>query len=194
MASELIYRSLKEGEIRVLELQPHFGKEDSPLRGAFCHCSLDVEPIISYKTISWCWGAPKPTASITIESETLRVPQNAGRVLRRLRYSSTVRNIWIDSICINQSDLAERATQVEMMGQVYSRGAGNIVYLGEVSDNIAKATFTNIESLYEEAREDTGNFSLSRHALEDRNFSPPRKRTPIDEEEILRLVSCPWFS
>lgn len=36
---------------------------------------------------------------------------------------------WIDAICINQADMDERSHQVSLMGLIYSRTAGVIVYL-----------------------------------------------------------------
>ena len=39
--------------------------------------------------------------------------------------------IWIDAICINQADAAEKSDQVSRMGVIYSRAARVIVWLGE---------------------------------------------------------------
>ncbi|VBB80632.1 Putative HET domain-containing protein [Podospora comata] len=38
--------------------------------------------------------------------------------------------IWVDAVCINQDDLAERAFQVQMMGDVYRKAARTIIWLG----------------------------------------------------------------
>lgn len=183
MALSRIYRTLQEGEIRVLELQPHFGDEESPLRGTFCYCSLDVEPIINYETISWYWGDPTPTSSILLGDETLCIPENAWRVLRRVRYSNTVRRLWIDAVCINQPDLVERSKQVEMMSEVYRCGASNIVYLGEVHGDAAKEVVEMIENRYGEALENERDIA-----------APERLCTPGIQEALLDLVSRSWFT
>jgi hypothetical protein len=39
--------------------------------------------------------------------------------------------IWIDQICINQSDIKERGQQVTLMGQIYSSCSVVLVWLGE---------------------------------------------------------------
>jgi hypothetical protein len=38
--------------------------------------------------------------------------------------------IWIDSICINQNDLAERASQVQLMGRIYRNAHSLFAWLG----------------------------------------------------------------
>ncbi|KAF4632852.1 hypothetical protein G7Y89_g5278 [Cudoniella acicularis] len=38
--------------------------------------------------------------------------------------------IWIDQICINQSDLNERSAQVQLMGQIYTQAQKTIIWLG----------------------------------------------------------------
>jgi hypothetical protein len=38
--------------------------------------------------------------------------------------------LWIDALCINQKDLDERASQVGLMGQIYSTAAEVLVWLG----------------------------------------------------------------
>jgi hypothetical protein len=41
------------------------------------------------------------------------------------------RQVWIDAICINQSDLAERGHQVGLMPKIYSRARNVLMYVGE---------------------------------------------------------------
>jgi hypothetical protein len=38
--------------------------------------------------------------------------------------------LWIDQICINQNSVAEKSSQVELMGDVYSKAKQVIVWLG----------------------------------------------------------------
>ena len=46
---------------------------------------------------------------------------------QRARYG----DIYIDSLCINQQDLEERISQVQLMGEIYSNAATVYVWLGE---------------------------------------------------------------
>lgn len=42
--------------------------------------------------------------------------------------------MWVDALCINQTDNVERAEQVAKMGSIYSRTSHLIVWLGEVGE------------------------------------------------------------
>jgi hypothetical protein len=46
---------------------------------------------------------------------------------------------WIDQICINQSNNAEKSDQVKRMHQIYSEAESIIIYLGEPSENTSIA-------------------------------------------------------
>lgn len=45
------------------------------------------------------------------------------------------RTLWIDSICINQTDLDERSQQVQMMSMIYTRSSNVCIWLGEDTDD-----------------------------------------------------------
>jgi hypothetical protein len=45
--------------------------------------------------------------------------RNLDSALRHLRQSKKSRLIWIDALCINQSDISEKCIQVSDMGNVY---------------------------------------------------------------------------
>ena len=47
--------------------------------------------------------------------------------------------IWIDAVCINQSDLEERSQQVTMMRQIYSKATTVLIWLGEDDHTTASA-------------------------------------------------------
>ncbi|KAM5350088.1 hypothetical protein ACJ41O_006593 [Fusarium nematophilum] len=54
--------------------------------------------------------------------------------LRHLRLSNKRRILWADAVCIDQTDLVERARQVQYMRLVYKCAARVIVWLGEKQD------------------------------------------------------------
>ena len=58
--------------------------------------------------------------------------------LKALRDKKRPRILWIDALCINQSDIEERSSQVAFMSSVYSRAVRVIVWLGESGKDIAK--------------------------------------------------------
>jgi len=50
--------------------------------------------------------------------------------VRKLELGVKGHFIWVDAISINQSDLQERNDQVRLMGEIYSRVAIVLAYLG----------------------------------------------------------------
>lgn len=103
-----------------------------------------IEERIKYWTLSYAWGETHPdgshfTDSIVCDGRPLRVTANLLAALKRLRSKlEEVReelgrspHLWVDAICINQSDLVERSQQVRLMADTYARSDRLIVWLGE---------------------------------------------------------------
>ncbi|PQE13494.1 hypothetical protein CJF32_00005382 [Rutstroemia sp. NJR-2017a WRK4] len=114
--------------VRLLKLLP--GDEGHPVR-----CTLGVVDLASpdmevYEALSYVWGPPGFGASILVNDQPFRVSYLLFQALVHLRDKKTPRSLWIDALCVNQSDLAERSSQVLYMHQIYSSAARVIVWLG----------------------------------------------------------------
>lgn len=55
--------------------------------------------------------------------------QNCVAAMRALGKTDETVTLWIDSICIDQSNLAEKSMQVALMGQIYSLASSVMVGL-----------------------------------------------------------------
>lgn len=55
--------------------------------------------------------------------------------------------LWADAICINQDDVQEKGHQVNMMGKIYTKAIGVIVWLGQDYEGHAKRAFGLVERL-----------------------------------------------
>ena len=60
----------------------------------------------------------------------LLISTNLYNALRRLR-DKLVKYLWIDRVCIDQSNFLERTEQVQLMGSIYSKARMVVVWLGE---------------------------------------------------------------
>lgn len=58
------------------------------------------------------------------------ITDNLAFALRYLRRLRRVRTLWIDALCIYQRNLIERAQQVLIKGEIYSRAHRVLVWLG----------------------------------------------------------------
>ncbi|CAJ2506386.1 Uu.00g005160.m01.CDS01 [Anthostomella pinea] len=117
-------------EIRLLDLLPS-KDADAQIHGNLRTVSLEDRP--RCEALSYTWGSPSEGRSILIgKVYHVGVTNNLFRALRWFRRSRHERTMWIDAICINQSDTAERCKQVAIMGDIYKSAECVDVWLGDV--------------------------------------------------------------
>lgn len=131
MSRPYIFEPLQGGQIRLISLKP--GAFHDPL-----HCTVAVVPLgcgsTDYECLSYAWGsASGPIQGITVDGKHFSIADVLDSALRHLRRPDEMRILWIDAVCINQADVAERNAQVAMMQDIY-RGAKMVVaWLGPAS-------------------------------------------------------------
>lgn len=131
------YRSLRHDlrEIRLVEIQPD--ENEGPVRIMLRYTSLSSVDRLKYHALSYCWGAAEDLQQIMVtdpensQSKTMFVNKNLFSALQRLRSQTAPRTLWIDLLCINQTDLKERTFQVAMMGAIFASAEAVGVWLGE---------------------------------------------------------------
>lgn len=69
----------------------------------------------------------------------LAVTFNLAEALLHLQCEDEERILWIDAICINQNDLAERGKQVQRMAEIYKLAHQTLVWLGPEDRNSSLA-------------------------------------------------------
>ncbi|RSL59630.1 hypothetical protein CEP53_005708 [Fusarium sp. AF-6] len=133
--SHLIYEPLNPAvdEIRLLTLHPA-SQADSTLFCTLSHASLARETP-AYEALSYVWGTPNFSASILLNDVNFHVTPSLASILSALRLENQTRVLWIDALCINQSDVQERSQQVALMRKIYSCCRQDIAWLGELPDN-----------------------------------------------------------
>ncbi|ORY14533.1 heterokaryon incompatibility protein-domain-containing protein [Clohesyomyces aquaticus] len=123
--------SLNSDQIRVIELLP--GQWDEEIHCDLYKVSLSSNP--HYEALSYVWGSKGAQRKIRLNGQIHSVTFNLYCALRRFRRKESPTILWVDALCINQTDIGERTHQVRMMGQIYKMCAIVIVYLGEGSSN-----------------------------------------------------------
>jgi hypothetical protein len=121
-------------EVRMLALLP--GQLESPIECRFIRrvslLDYDIEP---YEALSYCWGDPNVRKSILLHDHEFNVTLNLESALRQLRHPTNFRLLWIDAICIDQHNLSERASQVQIMRHIYQKAFGTLIYVGAEDEN-----------------------------------------------------------
>ncbi|KAK5653071.1 hypothetical protein OQA88_9357 [Cercophora sp. LCS_1] len=118
------------------------------------------DTVPEYDALSYCWSMddrPPPQRqavpstgprTILINGKQHQIQESLALALHRYRrlgctytrrererWKGKAEYIWADGICIDQSNIAEKTTQVTLMGDIYSRARRVFVDLGFVPDN-----------------------------------------------------------
>jgi Heterokaryon incompatibility protein (HET) len=157
--------------------------------------SFDGHPI--YEALSYVWGDEKDQEDIQLNDHPFKVTKNLWMVLRRLRDSAVSRVLWIDAICINQSDKNEKSHQVAMMGEIYSSCQKAIIWLGEDLDTTQAGSKSIVASRAYDMLKMLG---ADKHLDQLPCFSTSDgQRTEISEEYTIhfeafrKFVDVPWW-
>lgn len=117
-------------QIRLVKLLP--GNDDDPIA---VNLLVAERGCNQYAALSYVWGSRDADVSITVSGEQFDVSANLAEALRCLRHKDVPRAMWIDAICINQFDDAEKSAQVAMMGDIYRNAADVLIFLGGEKDD-----------------------------------------------------------
>jgi hypothetical protein len=78
------------------------------------------------------------------------IGRNLEQALRYLRFADRDRILWIDKICINQSDEGEKGKQIGQMRLIYIHARRVVLWMGEEGDaNMALNHIRRLESAFE---------------------------------------------
>ena len=118
-------------EIRVVSL--HAGADDAPI-------SCTVETVLlsqarPFSALSYCWGSADDIAVITLNGDSVTIRRNLWYFLKSLRHLKGTLSIWVDYICINQEDVAERGHQVQLMADIYKNAHTVYAWLGRSTES-----------------------------------------------------------
>ncbi|RYP69863.1 hypothetical protein DL769_005156 [Monosporascus sp. CRB-8-3] len=199
------YRSLVTGSslMRVVSVEP--GSIDEPVQCKLQYVNLDERP--EYEALSYVWGDPNVTVPITLDGIRFPVTTNLHLALRYLRREDTRRTLWVDAICINQTDIAERNEQVMRMRDIYKYATKVVIWVGEDCTNppfggsmAAEQIFTQLDRVARRERDDAEEEAVDpggwafRVARRERDDAEEEAVDPVEWTfSILGFVCLPWF-
>lgn len=88
---------------------------------------------VGYQALSYTWGHATANQLIELNGTPFRIRDNLWDFLHHAREEGLTGYLWIDALCINQSQVSERNHQVGMMEDIYSQAECVIVWLGRCS-------------------------------------------------------------
>ncbi|KAL2672749.1 hypothetical protein Neosp_013463 [[Neocosmospora] mangrovei] len=179
-------------------LKVHRGAHEDDVECDLIIHNLDDAP--EYEALSYVWGSPVPQARIRLATGYAEVGPSLYAALRSLRYPDSPRMIWADSLCINQSDISERNSQVQIMADIYSRASKTVIWLSDAAPELEGA-FSSLQLMHSRSLEesfDSGTQTSSRSEktcqVPTQASAPPRLFGEINGPAVASLLSLPWFT
>jgi hypothetical protein len=189
------YQALKHPRgIRLLRVA--WDPTTNRILGEFSNVCLDGPPL-EYEAISYCWGDPTPRERVWLsKNQYLVITESAADVLHHLIAKKKSGYIWIDALCINQSndeENAEKGQQIRLMQTIFASAKCVIAWIGKGSEDSERALefigilLNKIKGI-EEKEHGCGELSFVRmhHEL-------PQNSDP-GWEAFRNLLNRPWFS
>lgn len=146
------YDELKEDEIRLLQVLPGTGTDTLRCRTT----QVPINELPKFKTLSYTWDTSPGddrrkvvlTEKIYLNDRPYHIAPNLLSALRFYRENYTD-PVWVDFLCINQLNLAERGKQVPYMRQIYESSLLVLVWLGDEA-NDSEVAIDFLERISEE--------------------------------------------
>jgi hypothetical protein len=156
-----------------------------------------------FEALSYTWGSPHSRRAVFIEDPShtgrrtkLLVTKNLAVALRHLRYRDLPRTLWVDAICINQQDMAERNEQVQRMPHIYRLAHRVVVWLGPGSRQSTRA-MSALRFLAEQVIATRQNHMVRMPGAAERRWYNSSHDMPYDDatwRAIFQLFQRIWFT
>lgn len=132
------------------------------------------------------------------DAKTFKLRSNLVSIFEHLRRPHTTRMLWVDAICLDQGDKAEKAREIKKMGEIYASARNVVIWLGCGSQQ-AERGWQFISYLGRQIHWDTKKRQLTHVPGCDqtwKNWDEKAFQVPITPEiwhAIEKVVSCGWF-
>lgn len=96
-----------------------------------------------FVAISYCWGKAKRDRFLVLRGGVVvPITANVESLIAQIFAGHDRELIWIDAVCINQDDIAERSAQVQIMKDIYDAARRVSVWLGAPEGDLFEAAKT----------------------------------------------------
>lgn len=182
--------------IRLLTIKPD--KATAELQCELTTVEFSEAP--AYEALSYVWGDQEPPTEVKCNGFPVNVGPNLAAALRQIGHMDEPQVVWVDALCIDQSNLKERSHQVAFMQDIYQRAERVLMWLGEDEDGSVSTALGLIDESLKHVRQETGTLRPrpkeikvelpSTEKNESRGFPPPRDPS---WKALVRLFQRPYF-
>jgi len=113
-------------QIRLLHLDP--SSTDDNISATLDVWDKDSAP--SYYAISYVCGTSPAQNVITVNDQAILVRDKCFEAVQQTNLHFPGSYVWVDAICINKNDLAEKSAQVAIMGDIYVKTSFVLACIG----------------------------------------------------------------
>ncbi|KAK3387845.1 heterokaryon incompatibility protein-domain-containing protein [Podospora didyma] len=192
-AKHHVYQPLPPSCIRLLRRVPQAAADANTVLFEFVIYNLEDNSIGErpfYSAISYCWGSHPTKSKLALaDGSYLPITAKVATILTRLvadrpKVRAGVANpplLWLDAVCINQADAAEKGSQIPLMAYIYRRASCVEVWLEE-DEGLKKV-------IHQWAEGTSSSSKLHVHHNPERS-SP---FTPYRTHKVLDVMWSSWF-
>jgi len=174
--------------------------------------TVPLEDVIGkFDALSYVWGWAEVKEDVKVNGTRTYITMNLELALRRLRNTEKAGLLWVDALCINQTDVEEKNKQVMRMKEIYSVSRKVFVWMGEeITDEAdegkrvqdARVAITLLKEIYQIAKDTKMKTRPDPYQMftedqplfeEPKNLGLPSLDAP-KWESLKVYLSRPWFS
>ncbi|KAK4565268.1 hypothetical protein LTR86_003885 [Recurvomyces mirabilis] len=162
-----LYTPLKPWQIRILRL--HAGSPGDRLTADLLVADVldnpglvlhDAQEAIEYEAVSYCWGEPVFDPKITVNKCKHAITSNLHQGLQVLRSAHDERYLWIDALCIDQTDASDKSAQVQRMFNIFRKARRVVVWLWSI-EHMVESSLAYRQASSDFHREAAQSFAVS---------------------------------
>ncbi|OCK82928.1 HET-domain-containing protein [Lepidopterella palustris CBS 459.81] len=184
-------------QIRLLHLIPRLpavsGGHETIDQRSWTSEIVSLNDCPEYNSLSYTWGDPSLTRQILIDGAEIQVTESLHVALQHLQKEHEPRTLWVDALCINQSDTDEKRDQVLQMKSIYEKAKCVLVWLGPAAEG-SNQVIDCLERIGRKA-EDLGLTGMPRKQLIEVSKNPDDMSNRIITTKLNRLYESidGWF-
>jgi hypothetical protein len=150
--------------------------------------SLTTGKPLWYTALSYVWGVPVFDEAIRFADKTVTISSSLATALYRLRSTQHSIFLWIDQVCINQLNIAEKQQQIPLMGLIYTNATNTLIWLGDEDGQDPDLALETMECVY--ARLQMSEVEITPNDFARLAFPPPDHRS---WRAIQQFLERPWL-
>jgi hypothetical protein len=150
-ASPYTYTPLQPRQIRLFKVLSYDDGDDILNCTLFSVDLTETSSSGAYSALSYTWGEGPHNTPIQMDGSIIRIPANLHDFLVQLFHyyqeadenvaNVAISSLWADAICIDQSNTAEKSTQIPLMDYIFASASKVFVRLTSIPDEEASLCF-----------------------------------------------------